>query len=747
MIQKGWLISLLLVFPFFGLAQLAPNLVEGSVAERTEDGKTAPLVGVNVYWEGTSIGTSSDNTGQFIIERTNKTNQLVFSYIGYRNDTLEVNTDKIPVVVMDASRELGEVEVVHRQKSTEISMLGSVKVEHIGEKELCKAACCNLSESFETSPSIDVSFTDAVTGSRQIQMLGLAGPYVQMTRENIPDMRGLASIYGLTLVPGTWIESIQLNKGTGSVVNGYESIAGQINLEMRKPEVADRLYLNLFANAESRLEANLNLAHRFKNENWSTALLLHGKNNSGKLDHNNDGFMDMPIGSTFTALNRWTYNGGQGIHLQFGIKGSAMTSEGGELDFQPEDALMTNGWGMNVDVKRLEGWAKIGKVFYDLPWKSMGLQLAATTHEQDSYFGLNAYHAEQQSAYANFIYQSIIGNTNHEFKTGASLQYDDFRETLNDTIFNREESVPGVFFEYSWLPSDAFSLVAGIRADYHNLYGAFLTPRLHVRYAPAEQTVLRLSAGRGQRTASVISENSGILASSRQIVFQGKANDYPYGFGPEVAWNYGLNLTQKFELGYRPGSISFDFYQTDFSNQVVLDLDQDPQQALFFESNEKSYSTSFQAQLDYELAQRLDARLAYRWYDVKTTYQQGLLAKPLLASHRAFLNLAYETRNSWSFDYTINWQGEKRIPNTVSNPQEFQRDGYSPDFFLMNAQVSKSFSEWFEIYVGVENLTGYKQHNPIIASDQPFSPYFDSSLIWGPIFGRKSYVGLRFRIQ
>ncbi|WP_321289170.1 TonB-dependent receptor [uncultured Sunxiuqinia sp.] len=511
--------------------------------------------------------------------------------------------------------------------------------------------------------------------------------------------------------------------------------------------MADRLYLNLFVNAESRLEANLNLAHRFKYENWSTALLLHGKNNSGKLDHNNDGFVDMLIGSAFTALNRWTYNGGQGIHLQFGIKGSAMTSEGGELDFQSEDALTSNVWGMNVDVKRLEGWAKIGKVFYDLPWKSIGLQLAATTHEQDSYFGLNAYNAEQQSAYANFIYQSIIGNTNHEFKTGASLQYDDFRETLNDTIFNREESVPGVFFEYSWLPSDAFSLVAGIRADYHSLYGAFLTPRLHVRYAPAEQTVLRISAGRGQRTASVISENSGILASSRQIVFQGKDNDYPYGFGPEVAWNYGLNLTQKFELGYRPGSISFDFYQTDFSTQVVLDLDQDPQQALFFESNEKSYSTSFQAQLDYEMVQRLDARLAYRWYDVKTTYQQGLLAKPLLASHRAFLNLAYETRNSWSFDYTINWQGENRIPNAVSNPQEFQRDGYSPDFFLMNAQVSKSFNEWFEIYVGVENLTGYKQHNPIIASDQPFSPYFESSLIWGPIFGRKSYVGLRFRIQ
>lgn len=445
--QKGWLFFLLLTVPFVGWAQPPLTKVKGKVAEHTEDGKRAPLVGVNIYWAGTTLGTSSNENGQFAIEPMNKTDWLVFSYIGYQNDTVQVKSNELPPVIMDATKELGEVRVVHRQKSNEISMLSSIKVEQISEKELCKAACCNLSESFETSPSIDVSFTDAVTGTRQIQMLGLAGPYVQMTRENIPDMRGLASIYGLMLVPGIWIESIQLNKGTGSVVNGYESIAGQINIEMRKPEVAERLYLNLFANSESRLEANLNLAHRFKNDRWSTALLLHAKDNSRKFDHNNDGFMDVPTGNTFTALNRWEYNSDGGLHLQFGIKGSAMTTQGGELQFQPEDALTTNAWGMNIDVQRLEGWAKIGKVFFDQPWKSVGLQVAGATHEQDSYFGLNVYDAKQQSAYANFIYQSIIGNTRNGFKTGVSFQHDDYREQLNDTTFNRKESVPGVFFE------------------------------------------------------------------------------------------------------------------------------------------------------------------------------------------------------------------------------------------------------------------------------------------------------------
>ncbi|MGQ7869559.1 TonB-dependent receptor [Sunxiuqinia sp. sy24] len=744
--QQKWLIFLLLWAPYWGWAQAAPNQVSGQVVENSEDGEKEPLVGVNVYWAGTTLGTSSNEHGRFQLERSRQTDQLVFSYVGYQNDTLTIVPGEEPLVVLSASVELAGVDVVKRQKTTTVSMLSSLKVEQVGEKELLKAACCNLSESFETSPSIDVSFTDAITGTRQIQMLGLAGPYVQMTRENIPDMRGLSSLYGLQFIPGTWIESIQLNKGTGSVVNGYESIAGQINVELRKPEEAERLYLNLFANTESRLEANLNLAHRFKNEKWSTALLLHGKDNSSKLDHNHDGFLDMPIGDTYTLLNRWKYAGDDGLRFQAGVKGTTMNNQGGQMEFRPEDALTTNAWGMDLKIRRLEGWTKLGKVFEDYPWRSVGLQLAGSTHKQDSYFGLNSYDARQQSGYANFVYQSILGNTRHEFKTGLSFQYDHFDEQLNDTTFNREEAVPGAYFEYSYLPSEQITVVAGLRADYHNLFGAFVTPRLHIRYAPFEQTVIRLAAGRGQRTASILAENTGILASSRQLVFQGQNNGNPYGFGPEVAWNLGLNLTQKFLLDYREGSVSFDFYRTDFSNQVILDLEQSPQQALFYELNGDSYSSSFQAQLDYEVLTRLDARLAYRWYDVKTTYGDQLLQKPLQATHRAFLNFGYETRKHWKLDYTLNWQGEKRIPYTGSNPENYRLASYSPDFFLMNAQISKTWNERLEIYVGMENLGGYKQSNPILASDQPFSPYFDSSLVWGPIFGRKTYFGLRFKL-
>ncbi|HAN17259.1 MAG: hypothetical protein A2X13_00240 [Bacteroidetes bacterium GWC2_33_15] len=742
-----WIACFMLFLSFNIFAQQSPEYLKGKVYEQTEDGTKHPLFSANVYWSGTTVGTTTDENGDFSIYRLKQTNLLVVSFIGFQNDTIETFGKSNIDITLKSSVKLDEVTVVHRRKTTEISLLEPLKVEVLGEKELQKAACCNLSESFETSPSVDVSFTDAVTGTKQIQMLGLAGPYVQITRENIPDIRGLSAISGLSYVPGTWIESIQLNKGAGSVANGFESITGQINVELRKPEKAERLYFNLYANQEGNIEGNLHLMQKV-NDKWSTGLLLHTKNNSFKHDQNMDGFVDNPLSTYYIGLNRWKYQNPNGLEAQLGVKGTFIDNTGGQLKFDPEtDALTTNSWGMQVNVNRYEGWAKIGKVFKDFPGRSVGLQLSWTTHEQNSYFGLNTYDASQNMAYANLLYQGIIGNTNHKFRTGASFQYDNYNEHFNDTVFKRNEMVPGAYFEYTYTHLDKFSLVAGLRADYHNIFGTFLTPRLHLRYAITEKTVLRASAGRGQRTASILSENSGLLASSRQLIIQGKNNDNPYGLEPEVAWNYGLNFTQKFTLDYRDGSISIDFYRTDFSKQVIIDLDQNPQEVNFYNLEGKSFANSFQAQFDYELIKRLDVRLAYRWYDVKTTYNGNLEDKPLVASHRAFINLAYETRKHWKFDYTINWQGRKRIPFTGSNPSEYQLNEFSPSFYLMNAQVSKTWNEKFEVYLGGENLLNYMQPNPILANENPFGEYFDSSLIWGPVMGRIIYLGLRYRIK
>ncbi len=741
-------LCLLFFLPIMLSAQTNSASIKGFVKEKLESNQEAYLVGANVYWLGSTIGTTTDVEGAFELKRIPSTTKLVVSFIAYSNDTIETSNTDFFDIILSSNNALDEVEVVHRSKSTEISRINPIKVEQIGEKELLKAACCNLSESFETSPSVDVSFTDAVTGTRQIQMLGLAGPYTQITRENIPDVRGLASIYGLTFTPGTWVSGIQLNKGAGSVVNGYESIAGQINVELKKPETAERLYLNAYMNEGRRLEANANFAHRFKNDKWSTALLLHAKDNSKKNDRNADGFLDNPLGVNLIGLNRWKYVGDNGIRLQFGIKGTYIDMTGGQVAFDPKrPEEMTGIWGMDMDIKRLDAWAKIGKVYEDAPWKSMGLQMSGILHQQRSDFGLNTYDADQNSLYLNYIYQSILSSTQHQFKTGFSFQYDNYDEDVNTVHYDRKTYVPGAYFEYTYIPNDLFSIVGGLRADYHNLYGLFFTPRVHMRWEFAKGTVWRASAGRGQRTADIFAEHNSMFASSRTIFIQQEDEDLPYGLDPEIAWNYGTNLTHCFQFGQREGAVTFDYYRTDFKNQVVMDLDQSARAVYFYNLKGKSYSNSFQAQLDYELFERFDMRIAYRWFDVKTDYEKGLLEKPLIAKHRAFMNLAYATKNDWRFDWTINWQGQKRLPFTGDNPVEYQLDDYSPSFVTMNAQISKTWKDKFEIYVGGENLLNYKQAHPIIASQDPFGAYFDSSLIWGPIFGRNIYAGLRYRLN
>lgn len=657
-----------------------------------------------------------------------------------------------PVLAQDSTKikELKEVTLKQKQATTRISMLDPMKKELISNRELLKAACCNLSESFETTPSVDVAFTDAVSGYKQVQMLGLAGPYTLITRENIPDTRGLASITGLTFTPGTWIEGMQLSKGTGSVVNGYESVAGQINIEWRKPfeEKEEFFHLNGYQNSQGRTEGNAVYRHQF-NEHLSTNLLLHGKSQWLKQDGNSDGFLDQPLDKQFVGANRWFWFGPKGIEIQGGVKGAYIENLGGQWNYQKDEVrTYSSPWGYQSDLRRAEFWAKIGKMFPGRPATSVGLQLSGIYHNQDAIYGMTQYLAVQKSFYANLIYQSIIGNTNHVIKGGLSSLIDVYDETLRWVNYARTESVPGAFMEYAYTMSPKFNMIVGIRGDYHNIYGAFATPRLHIRYAPFSKTVLRASLGRAQRTANILAENAGYMASGRTFMIRGTAgSSKPYGLNPEVAWNTGINLTQKFMLDYRDGAVSIDYYYTHFENQVVVDVE-DPHYVSFYNLNGLSFANSLQAQIDYELLHNLNLRLAYRWYDVKTTYAGVLKEKPLIAAHRAFANIGYETRNNWKLDYTVQWIGSKRLPSLHDHhTNSFLPESASPTFWQMNAQISKSWNEKIEVYIGGENLTNYMMHDPVMGAEHPYANGFDASMVWGPIMGANYYAGFRLKIH
>ncbi|NQV51910.1 MAG: TonB-dependent receptor [Flavobacteriales bacterium] len=733
--KRSLLVGLLILFGSLGFAQ---KNISGVVIEETKAGKFRPIPFANVYWLGTQSGTSTDTTGYFELPMNPDTRRLIFSYVGYSSDTVKVEQPDKLTIILKHEQVLDAVEVVYREKSTEISYMDALKTEQIGQDELYKAACCNLSESFETNPSVDVAITDAVTGTKQIQMLGLDGKYTQITREAIPDIRGLASVQGLTYIPGTWIESIQLNKGSGSVASGFESVTGQINVELEKPEKMNRWFLNGYGNQGGRTELNLNASQKLSDK-VSTGVLLHGNIRPIEVNGNGDEFLDFPTGHMVNAVNRWKFTNNKGWEGQLGMRAIDEEKRGGQID-QEIGFPYELGW----NTRRYEVWGKSGFVFPNAKYKSAGIQTKLVHHDYDGFFGNRQYKAQQQSGYVNTLYQSIFGTSTHKFRTGASFQYDKFTESLDSNQYNREEVVPGAFFEYTFTYFTKFSAVAGIRTDYHNYYGAFVTPRLHMRYEIKEGSVVRASAGRGQRTANVIAENISLLATSRAWEIDGDPSIPGFGLRQEIAWNFGLNFVQNLRIDYRPATLSIDFYHTEFENQTVVDME-DPRKVRIYDLVGRSYSTSAQAQFDYELVRNLDVRVAYRWYDVMTDYSGTLLSKPYISRHRAFVNLSYETKNDWTFDYTVQWQGPKRIPNTESNPVEYQLDKQSPDLILMNAQVSKSWKDRFSVYAGMENITNVKQPNPIVASNDPFGGYFDSSFIWGPIFGRMTYVGFRLK--
>ncbi|RYZ56354.1 MAG: TonB-dependent receptor, partial [Chitinophagaceae bacterium] len=527
-----------------------PAEVKGSVSSHDGSGQPKPLQGASVVWLGSGEGTATDSTGRFQLKRSGGQEYLVISFVGLQTDTIRVSNATEIAAVLSSGKDLKAIRVsAGNRPSTFVSSYEPVRKIIITQKELQKAACCNLSESFETNPSVDVSFNDAVTGSRQVQLLGLSGNYTQLTVENMPGPRGLATAQGLNFIPGTWIESIQLVKGTGSVANGFESMAGQINVELKKPATSERLYANVYVNDFGKTDLNLNLSKKI-GKRWATTLLLHNAFlTNNKIDFNGDGFRDMPTGNLFSGVNRWSYTDSNGFTAQLGVKFLNDKKTGGQTAFNPAaHKLSTDVYGLQIATRRAEAFGKLGYVFPGQSHKSIGLQIAAFNHRQDSYFGLTTYDGEQQNLYANLIYQSQIGSKAHRFRTGLSLVYDKFKEQLNADAFQRREAVSGGFFEYTFSPTTTFDLVAGIREDYNNLYGWAATPRLHLRYQPFTGTVIRGSLGRGQRTANIFAENNSVLVSSRTVQVLPSTNGKAYGLSPEIAWNKGVSVDQKFRL-------------------------------------------------------------------------------------------------------------------------------------------------------------------------------------------------------
>jgi outer membrane cobalamin receptor len=702
------------------------------------------LPGANVYWLGTSTGTATDVDGAFTVGAPPQwPATLITSFVGYKADTLVLQqAPATPLrIKLRWAVEMAPVEVVERVAGTKLDSRSINATEIIGQKELKRAACCDLSESFETNATVDVNYSDAISGTKAIRMLGLDGKYAQISLENLPFIRGLSTSYGLTLLPGTWIKDINLSKGIGTAVNGPNAMTGQIDLCLRDPLTEPLLFVNLYGNSQGRTEANVHLAQK-TGANSGNLLLLHGNLFQQDMDQNKDGFMDSPRTRRFNVMDRWMRRTDRGM-TQLGVRYVTDERKGGQTASsmgEPEHASHA-GEPYVVDIKNelVDVFGKQGVIFKNDPSKSVGFMFAARRHDAASRFGRRNYTGMQESFYASAVYQMLVGKGSDQLKAGLSFQFDDYKEAFRDSSFARVERMPGAFAEYT-LQRGALTVVGGLRADANSYYGHVVSPRLHVKYDLGPLTNLRLSAGHGFRTANPLVESAAVLASSRRVVVEGS-------LGMERSWNFGASVLHKFKWLQRKWAVGLDVYRTEFLTQIVTDLRRSPSTVVFYMLDGRSYANSVLTDVQVELTRDLDLKLSHRWYDVRTTYDGVLRERPFTPRHRGMASLAYtDPKEHWRMDVTVNIFGTGRIPGTATNPEAYRMPDRSPTYSVVNAQITRILGDW-EVYLGVENAASTLQRQQIISPEDPFGPYFDASLIWGPTNKAMFYGGLRYTLD
>lgn len=715
--------------------------ISGRVADLAQN---TPLPGASVFWAGTTIGTAADADGRFTIQPPAQwPASLVASFVGYRADTLRLAAEPAGPITfkLNAAVELGPFEVVDRVAGTRLDSRSMNATEIIGQKELKRAACCDLSESFETNATVDVNYSDAISGTKAIRMLGLDGKYAQISLENLPFIRGLSTSYGLTLLPGTWIKDINLSKGIGTAVNGPNAMTGQIDLCLLDPLTEPPLFVNIYGNSQGRTEANIHLAQK-TGANSGNLLLLHGNLFQQDMDQNNDGFMDSPRTRRFNVMDRWMRRTERGM-TQFGVRYVTDERKGGQTAMsmsEPEHAIHA-GEPYVVDIKNelVDVFGKQGIIFKKDPSKSVGLVFAARRHDAASRFGRRTYTGLQESLYTSAVYQMLVGKGSDQLKAGVSFQYDDYKETFRDSSFARTERMPGVFAEYT-KQHGALSVVGGVRADANSYYGNTVSPRIHLKYDVGPLTNIRISAGHGFRSANPLVESASVLASSRRVVVEGP-------LGMERSWNFGASFLHKFKWLERKWAFGVDVYRTEFLAQLVADLDRNPRTVAFYMLDGRSYANSVLTDVQVEINRDIDLKFSHRWYDVRTTYDGVLRERPFTPQHRGMVSVAYtDPKEHWRADVTLNIFGEGRIPSTTTSPEQFRMPGRSPAYSTVFAQLTRVLGPW-EVYLGVENLTSTIQRQQIIAPEDPFGPYFDASMIWGPTNKAMFYGGFRFRLD
>jgi outer membrane receptor for ferrienterochelin and colicin len=739
--MKKYIIIVSLLFPF----GLSAQTILGKVI----NDKKEPLIGASVYWLGTTTGASTGQKGEFEISTKDVANKrLIASYVGHTPDTIEVVNQTFIQFKLLETKTLREVVVQAQRDGIIISNLKAIKTEQITQVELGKAACCDLAGCFETQSTVQPQTTNVITNSKELRILGLSGVYNQVLIDGFPMIQGLSYTYGISGIPGTLVNNIYVSKGANSVLQGYESISGQINVETKEPDDTDKLQFNVYMN--NFLEKQFNANYGFKKGKWSNLTAVHMVQPADKTDRDEDNILDLPLLTRYMVFNKWKYGNEKdwGWNSRVGLRFLNEQRIGGQTFFDTQsDEGSPDVYGQTVTINQPEFWTKTGYRFNDN--HNVVLFASAFHQDQKSFFGTVKYDAQQTNFYGNIQYE--LKYTNHSLKTGISFRHLNLNEDIAFTNiglqrtyagnYESRENIPGLFAENTMrFFNDKLTWIAGIRSDRHNRFGTIFTPRTLLKYDLSPKATIRVNIGTGWRTVNLFSENINLLVSSRDIIFEEQLQ-------PEKATNYGVNFTQKFETANLSGYLSTDFYRTEFQNQIFPDYDSDPTKAIIKNYTGTSVGNGFQAELYLKMWKRFEVKTGYNYLDVYREEGEIKQLLPFNSKHKVLAAFSYKPlTNKFHFDVNLHWYGKQRLPDTKSNPSEFQRPDFSDTYTATNAQFTYNFKK-MEVYFGCENIFDFRQEQPIISWQNPFSPYFDTSSVWGPTRGREIYVGFRYYLR
>ena len=739
--MKELIIVLSLLFPTIGFSQT----IEGKVLSTDDE----PLFGATIQWIGTSIGTTAGEQGQFSLSKEGISDlRLIVRYVGFESDTISVGSQESLTITLTQAT-FDEVVVTGERPDSYISRVTPMKTEVITQTELTKAACCDLAGCFDTQGSVQPTTTNIVTNAKELRILGLSGVYNQVLVDGMPLIMGTTYTYGISTIPGTLVDNIFISKGANSVLQGYESISGQINVELKEPDSDEKLLVNAYAN--SFLESQFNVNYTQKIKKWSTILSAHTTQPAQKFDRDEDDFLDLPQLTRYSFYNKWKYGNQNewGWNSRIGVRYVNEQRVGGQESFNLNaDQGSSTVYGQTVNFSQPEIYTKTG---YKMNDKHNFVVLAsAFYHNQSSYFGTTHFQANQTNIYGNFQHE-FTWNEKHILKSGLSYRFLELEEeitfgndTLNrtyDGVYLKSERIPGLVVEntFNWKDRDLV-LVTGVRGDIHNTFGLNITPRALLKYNVTKTTTARVSAGTGWRTINLFTENTNLLASSRDVIVSPDLE-------PEKAINYGVNLTQQFGSENIELQVSVDYYLTQFFNQIFPDYFSEPNKAIIENFTGRSISSSFQGEIGLELYERVGIKATYNYLDVYRVVGENRVQLPFNPTHRMTGAFSFKPLSEkWHFDLNAHYFGKQLLANTSSNPPEYQSAESSSPYTVLNAQLTVSW-KWFDFYGGCENIFDFRQKRPIVAWQDPFSPYFDTSNVWGPTRGREIYFGVRFKLK